>query len=86
MKHLIIGNSTAAIAAIEGIRAVSRTDDITVVASEAHHSYGRPLISYLLGGKIDESKIYYRKADFYEAHRVRLLLGRTAVKLDAPSK
>ena len=50
MKYVIIGNSTAAIGCVEGIRSVDTESPITLIASEPHAAYGRPLISYLLMG------------------------------------
>lgn len=75
MRHVIIGNSAAAIGCVEGIRHYDRESPITIVADEPHHTYSRPLISYLLGGLVDESRMAYRPPDFYEKHRVETLLG-----------
>lgn len=86
MKYVIIGNSTAAIAAIEGIRSLDGKGEITVISSEKHHCYGRPTISYCLKGDIKRENMYYRGADFYERQGVKLLLGKTAEKIDAESK
>ena len=43
MKYLLIGNSTAAIGCVEGIRSRDPEGEITIVSSENHHTYGRPL-------------------------------------------
>ena len=58
-KYLIVGNSVAAIAAVSGIREVDPDGAITLVAKEPQHTYSRPLITYLLGGKVtpEEGKI-----------------------------
>ncbi|MGE4548707.1 MAG: NAD(P)/FAD-dependent oxidoreductase [Intestinibacillus sp.] len=85
--YVIIGNGTAAIGVIEGIREVDRTGPITVISSEPYPVYGRPLISYMLLGKTTEEKmLQYRPADFYETHGVRLMAGRTVAAIDAPAK
>ena len=47
-KYVIIGNSTAAIGCVEGIRSKDKDGEIVLIASENHHTYARPLISYLL--------------------------------------
>ena len=75
MRYLIIGNSAAAVGAVEAIRQYDRQSPITIVADEAHHVYSRPLISYLLGGTVDETHMYYRPEDFYERHHVETMLG-----------
>ena len=86
MKYVIIGNSTAAVAAIEGIRSVDKKGAITVISSEKHHCYGRPTISYYLKGDIKRENMLYRPADFYEKNGVKVLLGKTAVKIDVEEK
>jgi NAD(P)H-nitrite reductase large subunit len=75
MRHVIIGNSAAAIGCVEGIRRYDLESSITIVADEPHATYSRPLISYLLGGLVDESRMGYRPADFYEKQAVETLLG-----------
>ncbi len=79
--YLIIGNGTAAVGCIEGIRSVDNESSITVVSAENHHVYSRPLISYYLEGKTDLERMLYRPADFYEKNNVRLIYGKAA-KLD----
>ena len=75
MRHVIIGNSAAAIGCVEAIREHDSENPITIVADEPQHTYSRPLISYLLGGLVDEKRMDYRPADFYEKHSVETLLG-----------
>lgn len=87
MNYVIIGNGTAAVGTIEGIRAVDPEGPITVISEEPYHVYGRPLISYMLLGKTTEDKmLQYRPADFYEKNGVRALLGRKAASIDAAAK
>ena len=80
-KYLIIGNSIAAIAGVEGIRSIDQHGEILLISSEPEHTYSRPLISYLLAGEIDEKSMFYRPAEFYEKNRVRALLGCEAVQV-----
>ena len=63
-KYVIIGNSTAAIGCVEGIRSKDKDGAIVLIASENHHTYARPLISYLLQGKTDEERMKYRPDSF----------------------
>lgn len=87
MKYVIIGNGTAAVGVIEGIRVVDKVNPITVIASEPYHVYGRPLISYMLLGKTTEEKMLrYRPAGFYEENSVLPLLGKTVTRIDTKSK
>ncbi|MCL2260842.1 MAG: FAD-dependent oxidoreductase [Fibromonadales bacterium] len=73
MKYVIIGNSTAAVGAIEGIRQIDGKGEIIVISSEPHHTYSRPLISYLLLGKTTEEKMKYRGDDFYTKNNVKFI-------------
>jgi len=86
MNYVIIGNSVAAVGAIRGIRAVDEKGNITVVSRERHIAYGRPLISYLLGGLITEKRMAYLPEDFYEKNRVNLLLNSEVVGVDNAKK
>ena len=86
MKYVIIGNSAAAVYAIEGIRSADRKGKITVISDEKYPAYGRPLISYYLYGKIGAENIGYRPADFYEKNGAELLLGERAEKIDVQGR
>lgn len=85
-KYLIIGNSAAAVGCVEGIRQSDPQGSITILAKESEHVYSRPLITYLLGGKVDEAGMAYRPLDFYATSQVNAILGSEAVALDAKAK
>lgn len=86
MNYVIIGNSAGAIGCIEGIRQMDQEGSITLISDEPHHTYSRPLISYLLYGKTDEQRMKYRPDRFYEHNRVETKLGHTVVKIGKESK
>lgn len=79
--YLIVGNSTAAIGAVEAIRSCDRAGTIGIIASEDEHTYSRPLITYFVAGKVTEDNIYYRPPDFYEKNDVGCLFGREVVSV-----
>ncbi|MHB1652854.1 MAG: NAD(P)/FAD-dependent oxidoreductase [Desulfitobacteriaceae bacterium] len=81
MDYVIVGNSAAAVGAIEGIRSVDKTGKITLFSDEPYHTYSRPLISYYLFGKVTEDKMYYRPLDYYEHMGVDANLGTKVVSL-----
>ena len=85
-KYVIIGNGTAAVGCIEGIRSVDKTGEITVISSEDHHVYSRPLISYYLEGKTDLQKMKYRGDGFYTENGCKILYGKTAKSINAKTK
>ena len=85
-RYVIIGNGTAAIGCVEGIRSVDADCAITVVSEEPRHVYSRPLISYYLEKKTDTERMKYRDDGFYERNGCELMLGRKAVGIDADAK
>ncbi|MDR0838087.1 MAG: FAD-dependent oxidoreductase [Oscillospiraceae bacterium] len=82
MKYVIIGNSAAAIGCVEGIRRIDNDGGILIISDETHHTYGRPLISYLLLGKTDRERMKYRPDDFYARNGVETKLGVTVTKIN----
>lgn len=86
MNYVIIGNSVAAVGAMRAIRALDPQGNITVLSRENHTAYGRPLISYLLGGLITEKRMAYLPEDFYTANRINLLLNSQVVGVDAKAR
>lgn len=85
-RYVIIGNGTAAVGCIEGIREIDNVTPITVISEEKHPVYCRPLISYYLEGKTTLEKMNYRTADFYDKNGCEVLYGRKAVKIDEKAK
>lgn len=83
--HVIIGNSAAAVAAIEAIRHNGDQEPILLITDETFPPYSRPLISELLAGQIGSERMLYRATDFYAQHQVETLLGVRAERV-APEK
>lgn len=81
-RFLIIGNSAAAIGAVEGIRTVDGTSPVVMVSDEPCLSYSRPLISKYLAGERTLEEILFRPPDFYSANRIDLLSGVRVEHLD----
>jgi NAD(P)H-nitrite reductase large subunit len=86
LKHVIIGNSAAGIGAVEGIRQMDRLSGITVITNEPHHAYSRPLISYLLLGRVTEEEMRYRSHGFYSDNNCTLLRNASVAGIDAVAK
>ena len=86
MHYVMIGNSYAALGAIEAIRQVDKENPITVISDEPYPCYARPLITFWLGGSVTTDHMYYRPADYYEKHNIRTLLGQRATSIDFKSK
>lgn len=86
MNYVIIGNSVAAVGAIRGIRKIDQQGNITVISRERHIAYGRPLISYLLGGQVTEKRMAYLPQGFYEDNRINLLLNSEVVGVNTDKR
>ena len=81
-EYLIVGNSTAAAGAIEGIRKLDANSPVALISREPYHVYSRPLLSYLLAGDFDEERMYLRPRDFYDRNRVQARLGVSVYRID----
>ncbi|MHB8966758.1 MAG: NAD(P)/FAD-dependent oxidoreductase [Thermoleophilia bacterium] len=81
--YVIIGNSAAGIAAAEAIREHDRRSPLTIIADEPHPAYGRPLTSYILGGKVTRDQLWIRPDGFYDDHGITKSFGRRVTAIDA---
>jgi NAD(P)H-nitrite reductase large subunit len=86
MKYVIIGNSAAGIGAVEAIRKNDTRGELTVITDEPHHTYSRPLISYLLLGKTTRERMKYRGDSFYLDHNCELLRSTRVTAIDLADK
>jgi NAD(P)H-nitrite reductase large subunit len=80
--HVIIGNSAAAIGAVEAIRKSGNQEPILLISDEPYAAYSRPLISELLAGLVTKDRMYYRPEDFYARHQVETMLGSRVKQID----
>ena len=85
-RYVIIGNGTAAVGCIEGIRTVDKAGSITVISSENRPAYCRPLISYLLEDKTTEKKMSYRSDNFYSDNGCTVMYNTNACEIDTDKK
>jgi NAD(P)H-nitrite reductase large subunit len=84
--YLIIGNSVAAVGAVEAIRQADIEGSIVVVSDEPHHVYSRPRISECLTNRASAESLSYRPSDFYQSHAVMPVLGVTAKEINNSRK
>ncbi|MGD8561447.1 MAG: FAD-dependent oxidoreductase, partial [Desulfarculaceae bacterium] len=84
--YLIVGNSAAAVGAVTGIRRTDPQGTLTILSQEKEHTYSRPLITYLLGGKVNEEAMLYRPLDFYKDQQINPVLGVKAESLDPKAR
>ena len=64
MRYVIVGSGPAGLNAIEAIRELDKDGEILLITTERYVGYSRPLITYLLGRKVTEEKMYYRTEEF----------------------
>jgi NAD(P)H-nitrite reductase large subunit len=86
VSYVIIGNSVAAVGAIEAIRKVDKEIRITVISDEPYSVYSRPLISEYLAGQVKEDMMGYRDPGFYEKNGVTAMLSKKVVSIDPAKK
>lgn len=86
MKYVIIGNGVASIGAVDGVRRVDKDGEILVIGEESVLTYGRPLISYFLAGKIDLDRLALRSEKFYVDNKVRTMLSTRVTAVDTAKK
>jgi NADPH-dependent 2,4-dienoyl-CoA reductase/sulfur reductase-like enzyme len=79
-------DNVAAVGAIRGIRKIDQKGNIIAISRERHIAYGRPLISYLLGGQVTEKRMAYLPEGFYEDNRINLLLNSEVVGLNSKKR
>lgn len=84
--YLVIGNSAAGLACAEAIRGADTGGSIAVVSREPYPAYGRPLISSLLKGDVDEAHMHLRGEDFYKQRHIHTFFGSAACAIDAEQR
>jgi len=85
-RILILGNSAAAIAAVNAIRARGGEQPITMVSNEDCTAYSPVLTTHYLSGEIPESALYFCDAGYYREHGIACHFGTAAVELDAAAQ
>jgi len=85
-RILILGNSAAAIAAVNAIRARGGTQSITMVSNEDCTAYSPVLTTHYLSGEIPESALYFCDVGYYREHDISCHFGTAVVELDAAAQ
>ncbi len=83
---LILGNSAAAIAAVNAIRAHGGKQDIAMVSNESCTAYSPVLTTYYLRGQIPEAALYFCDLGYYRERDISCHFGKAAVELDAAAQ
>ena len=84
---VIVGTGAAGNAAAEMLRREGYAGAVTMIGGEDSVPYDRPNLSKdYLAGTAPEEWIPLRTPEFYEAHRIRLVLGRRVTMIDVSGK
>lgn len=86
MKYVIVGNSFAAVFAVEAIRKVDNQGSILIISDEARHTYSRAMIHEYLADLVDDRFLDLRNRDFYERLGVETLLGQAVTRIEPEKK
>ncbi len=86
MAYVIIGNSAAAVSAVEAIRSVDRDTPISLYCDEQAPIYSRCMLSYYLAGHVEKDDLRFRDDGWYERMAVEPHLGSAVTGLDADRK
>lgn len=74
-KHVIIGNSAAALSAARAIRSRDKSCAVRVISAEDSLAYSPVLLPYYLSGKIGKHDLIIADRNFYKQSNIDLLLG-----------
>ena len=82
MRPVIIGNSTAAIAAVEAIHQYAPGVSPVLIAEEALPPYSPTALIALAEGRIQEKEFFFRDSGVYRRNHVEEKLGKRAIRID----
>ncbi|MBI3393975.1 MAG: NAD(P)/FAD-dependent oxidoreductase [Nitrospirae bacterium] len=86
-NYVIIGSSYAGIGAVEAIREHDRFGRITMLSREPwDFTYGRPIVTYWMGGDKAWDQLWYRPKDHFKRLNVDFRSGVTVAGIDTASR
>ena len=85
-KYVIIGNSFAALFAVESIRKSGAKETIAVISDETEHTYSRAMLHEYVADMVSDNFIYLRDFDYYQKMNVTPILGSRVSKIDSKTK
>lgn len=86
MHLAIVGNSAAALSALEAIRRRDQASQVTVVSAEEGPAYSRVLLPYFLRGRIPENGLFIRQMPYYAGMDARTLFGTRVERVDVDER
>ncbi len=87
MHIIIIGAGQAAAQAISSLAQGGFDGTIALIGEETHLPYQRPPLSKkFMTGEMDEARLYFRPAAFYDQNNVKCMLNMRVTKIDPAEK
>jgi phenylglyoxylate dehydrogenase epsilon subunit len=80
-KHLIIGCGSAALSALEKIRAVDSENEVKLVTMDDYPPYSPASLPYLLAGRITEADLWMRDEDYFKNLRGTFVRGKEVIRV-----
>ena len=71
---------------METIRNHDCNSEVIIISDEPYPAYSRPLLTYVLAGKVSRDSIFYRNNNFYDKNKVKTILGIKASSLNTKEK
>jgi len=85
--HLaIVGNSAAALSALDSFRERDQTSSVTLVCDEAGPAYSRVLLPYYLRRKLTYDALFIRQMDYYARQHAGTVFGARVERVDAATR
>jgi NAD(P)H-nitrite reductase large subunit len=78
---VIIGNGGAGVSALQTIRGVDKTSDITIISQEKFPAYSPCSLPNLLSGEVEEQKVFRFSNDFYQRLNVKFIKNTEALQI-----
>ncbi|MFH1140431.1 MAG: FAD-dependent oxidoreductase, partial [Chloroflexota bacterium] len=85
-RHVIVGNSHAAISAVQAIRSVNSEDKVVLISREDCPAYSPMLTPCYLSGSMPYEGMFFCDEAFYQKNKVDTLLGKRVVRVTPKSK
>ena len=86
LKHLIIGCGSAGMSALKQIRSLNASHDVTMVTMETCPPYSPMSLPYVLSGRRKIDDIYTVDAKYFEAMRVKRVVGKRVEGIDTKNQ
>jgi nitrite reductase (NADH) large subunit len=83
MHLAIVGNSAAALSALESFRQRDQTSSVTLVCDEAGPAYSRVLLPYYLRRKLTYDALFIREMEYYSRQHAGTVFGARVERVDA---